>query len=138
MNKQKRFLWIISIFFLALGLFDSYGLFWLNTKSVLSISTAILYSLFMFVIAFGLLKLMPSARYAAIIILVINLIWFLKNSIHDTMIMYNHSFGLTDKIFTLFIAASIIGILFTVQAGIIWWLSKSSTKALFNTKKVTV
>jgi hypothetical protein len=87
----------------------------------------------MFIIAFGLLKLMPWARYAALIIVAINLIPFLKGSVHNIVVMYDHSFGLYGKIFTLFIAVIIIGILFAVQAGIIWWLSKSSTKALFDT-----
>jgi len=134
-NKQIRFLWIVSIFFLAFGLITSYGLFWLSTTSVLLISYGILCSLFMFIIAFGLLKLMPWARYAAIIILVVNLIPFLKNSIRDIIIMYDHSFGLYAKIFTLFITVTIVVIFFAVQAGIIWWLSKSSTKVLFDRKK---
>jgi hypothetical protein len=83
------------------------------------------------VCAFGLLKLMPWARYAAIIILVVNVISFLRNSIHDTIIVYDHSFGSIVKIITVFIAVTMIAIIFAVQAGIIWWLSKRSTKTLF-------
>jgi hypothetical protein len=135
MNKQIRFLRIASFFLIAVGLMTASRLFWLNTPSVPLIFPYILYSLSMFIIAFGLLKLMPWARYAAIIILVVNVISFLKNSIPDTIIMYEHSFGLSAKVFTLFIAATMFAIFLTVQAGIIWWLSKSSTKTLFDEKK---
>jgi len=89
----------------------------------------------MFIIAFGLLKVMPWARYAAIIALVINLICYLKNSMHDIAIMYNHSFYLKDKILTVFLSATILAIFITAQGGIIWWLSKNSTKAWFDAKR---
>lgn len=88
----------------------------------------------MFIIAVGLLKLAKWARYAALITVVINVIPFLKGSVQNIRVMYDHSLGLYAKIFTIFIAVTIAAIFFSLQAGIIWWLSKSSTKALFDTK----
>lgn len=135
MKKQKRLLWLVSIFFLASGLLNSYGLFWLKTTSVLPILSIILYSLFMFIVAFGLLKLMPWARYAALIIVVINVIPFLKGSVHNIIVMSDHAIGLSAKIFTILVALAIVVIFFSIQVAIIWWLFKSSTKALFDAKK---
>ena len=85
----------------------------------------------MLIIAYGLLRLMRWARYAAIVVLFVNLVQFLIRSTRDIRIMSDRSGG---NLSTISLSIIIVVLFIAFQIAVIWWLSKRSTKMQFEQK----
>jgi hypothetical protein len=127
MNRKILFVRVISAFFFVSALITFGSLFWIKTSSVFFTVYIVLYASAIVIIAIGLLKLVPWARPASIIILLITLVRSLIHIFQDIRTMANHSVDL----YTIILSAITIIIPVSLQIIIIWWLWKDSTKLLF-------
>lgn len=130
MNRQILILRIMSAFFFLSGILTIIILFIAKTASALYLTYTVIYILIMVAISVGVFKLIPWARYAAIIVFMLKTVQFLMVTIRDIRTMNSHSFGGTLPPLTVLTTV----IVTALYLSAIWWLGKSSTKEIFTHK----
>jgi hypothetical protein len=128
MKKQMIILKLISALFVVFALMTLSTFFWakLNLRIILHV---LVFSMLSLSVAVGLLKRYQWARWLAIASLIIGLTNSMVGGYKDIQLMAAHYPDVPTFVFWLVGAP-----LWAVIGSSIWWLSKSSTRVLFNSK----
>jgi hypothetical protein len=120
---------IISGFFIVCAFVPLAALSWMEPTPFV-LSGLAFSAVINIVVAVGLIKLMPWARWVAIILISLGFARALMGGIRDINFFISQNVDILSVIF----AAIIMALLSAICAATIWWLYKASTKALFNSK----
>jgi hypothetical protein len=130
MSRHIQALRIISAYFFSSGILTGIFLFHAKTGSTLYLAYTAVYVVIMVVIAVGLFKLFPWARYAAIVALSAKTVQFEVGAISDIRTMNMHAVDMTSLLFSVLLIVPITAL----YVSAVWWLSRASTKEFFSHK----
>jgi hypothetical protein len=130
MKKQITIIRIFSGVLIAGGILPL-ALFWKGATPQV-ISYLVFNAIVTVVISVGLIRLMPWARWAAILFLILGCAKSLFGALRDIKFMISKNID----IIAMLPAVTIVALLFTICTIVIWWLCKYSTRTLFSNKRI--
>jgi hypothetical protein len=132
LGRQMLTLRIIGSYFLFSGIMTGFLMVYARTSSASSLAYSVGYLVMMVVIAVGMFRLFPWARYAAIGAFLVKIVQFEAGALRDIRMMNSHSVDLTATLVSVLMIVPVTAL----YIAAIWWLSRTATKEIF-TRKAT-